>query len=63
MKFEELQKGNIYVDKNGTPLKFKAMYNDQLAQFCVCEYDEEKGCCIATSEGLLLNKFEVRDLI
>ena len=44
MKFNELQKGRIYTDKDGiNAYQFKKMRNEQIATFYVCEYNEEKG--------------------
>lgn len=64
MKFNELQKGRIYTDKDGVrALRFDGMYNDHLAEFTVCEYDEDKGEFVATDEVLFFNNFEVTDLI
>ena len=66
MRFNELQKGKIYTDKDGvSAFRFEGMYNDQLAEFCECEYDEEKGEYIVIDSSFvhLFNKFEISDLI
>lgn len=64
MKFSGLQNGRIYTDKDGVrAFRFDGMYNDNLAEFTVCEYDEVKGEFLPTDEVLFFNKFEVTDLI
>ena len=64
MKFNELQKGNIYTDKDGiNAYQFKEMRNEQIATFYVCEYNEEKGDYVATEEVIYLVASEVKNLI
>ena len=64
MKFEELQKGNIYTDKDGiNAYQFKEMRNEQIATFYVCEYNEKKGDYVATEEVIYLVASEVKNLI
>lgn len=64
MKFNDLQKGKIYTTKDGvSAFRFECLYNEQLAEFLECEYDEEKGEYMATNTTRLFNKFEIMDLI
>lgn len=64
MKFNDLQKGRIYTDNDGVnAYQFVGMRNDQLATFNVCDYDEDKGDYIATSEVVYLTASEVKYLI
>jgi len=64
MKFNELQKGKIYTDKDGvSAYAFVEMRNDQIATFKACEYDEKKGDYIATEEVVYLTANEVKGLI
>ena len=64
MKFNELQKGKIYTDKDGiNAYQFKEIKNEQIATFYVCEYNEEKGDYVATEEIIYLVVSEVKNLI
>ena len=64
MKFNELQAGRIYTDKDGVnAYKFVGMRNAQIATFKACEYDEEKGDYTATEETIYLTANEVKGLI
>lgn len=64
MKFNELQKGRIYTDKDGVyAYQFIEMRNEQIATFKTCEYDEEIGDYIATATVIYLTANEVKYLI
>lgn len=64
MRFNELQKGRIYTDKDGVnAYEFVEMRNDQIATFKVCEYNEEKGDYVANDEIIYLTVSEVKGLI
>lgn len=64
LKFDDLKKGKIYVDRDYvSAFKFVGMYNDCLAEFFEMEYVDEKGDFIKTDISRLFNKFEIADLI
>ena len=60
MKFENLKKGEIYLDKDGVEaVMFVELRNDQIATFYDCEYDE-KGDFVPTTKIRYLTKNEVK---
>ena len=63
MKFNELEKGKIYTDKNGVEtLEFVEFRNDYIATFNQCDYDDD-GNLIITARIRYLTRNEVKKLI
>lgn len=51
-KFKDLEEGKVYERAaHGWSGKFIGMYNDKLAEFADCYYDEEKGDYIPEEHG------------
>lgn len=64
MKFSELKKSTVYTDRDGVnAYEFVELRNDQIATFKACEYDENKGDYVATTETIYLTVREVQKLI
>ena len=63
MTFENLVAGHLYSDRNIVNVyRFVRMRNDYIAEFVECEYDEDKGDFIDTTNEIDLVKSEVARL-